>query len=152
MFCSGLLPAGQVPRHTRYAKNFHFSHSTCLSVHVCVLSCVNKSTTPPHTSPGPLPFTVVDFWRLVWQERSPTIVMITNLVEGTKIKCHQYWPDKESAKYGPFEVSLIDQQILADYTVRTLILQVPLHIVCLHCKPATGTVCMQCYWVMHMVT
>ena len=152
MFCSGLLPAGQIPRHTRYAKNFHFSHSTCLTVHVFVLSCVNKSTTPPHPFPGPLPLTVVDFWRLVWQERSPTIVMITNLVEGAKIKCHQYWPDKESAKYGPFEVSLIDQQILADYTVRTLILQVPLHIVCLHCKPATSTVCMQCYWVMHMAT
>ena len=50
--------------------------------------------------------------------------MITNLVEGTKIKCHQYWPDKDSVKFGPFEVSVIDQQTLADYTVRTLIVQV----------------------------
>ena len=74
--------------------------------------------------PGPLPVTVVDFWRLVWQERVPTVVMITNLVEGTKIKCHQYWPDNDSARFGPFEVSLIDQQTLADYTVRTLIVQV----------------------------
>ena len=110
---------------------------------MCVSSGVNSAKTPPCsllTSPlfslplslslsyssdsGPLPKTVVDFWRLVWQERAPTIVMITNLVEGTKIKCHQYWPDKDSTKFGPFEVSLIDQQILADYTVRILIVQV----------------------------
>ena len=50
--------------------------------------------------------------------------MITNLVEVKKIKCHQYWPDKDSTKFGPFEVSIIDQQILADYTIRTLIVQV----------------------------
>ena len=50
--------------------------------------------------------------------------MITNLVEGTKTKCHQYWPDKDSVKFGPFEVSVIDQQILTDYTVRSLVLQV----------------------------
>ena len=81
-------------------------------------------------APGPLPRTVVDFWRLVWQERVPTVVMITNLVEGTKTKCHQYWPDKDSVKFGPFEVSIIDQQILADYTISTLVLQV-LSTVCL---------------------
>ena len=67
---------------------------------------------------------MVDFWRLVWQERAPTIVMITNLEEGKKIKCHQYWPDKDSVKFGPFEVSIIDRQTVADYTIRTLMLQV----------------------------
>ena len=117
-------------------RNIQFLHSTRLLVHLCVLSRLNNLTTEsispayllPLTlsilPPGPLPVTVVDFWRLVWQERAPTIVMITNLVEGTKIKCHQYWPDKDSARFGPFEVSLIDQQTLADYTVRTLIVQV----------------------------
>ena len=75
-------------------------------------------------APGPLPRTTVDFWRLVWQERAPIVVMITNLVEGTETKCHQYWPDKGSVKFGPFKVSIIDQQILADYIIRTLVLQV----------------------------
>ena len=74
--------------------------------------------------PGPLPKTVVDFWRLVWQERVPTIVMITNLVEGTKIKCQQYWPDAGAQTYGPFQVTISDQQILADYTTRSLLVQV----------------------------
>ena len=132
MFHTGLLSARQVPCHSRYGKCFRFLHSSCERVHVCVQQC-QQCKTPPcflltsfslTLTKGPLPGTVVDFWRLVWQERAPTIVMITNLVEGTKKKCHQYWPDKDSTKFGPFEVSLIDQQILADYTVRILIVQV----------------------------
>ena len=69
---------------------------------------------------GPLPKTVVDFWRLVWQERPPSIVMITNLEEGGKIKCQRYWPESGHCKFGPFEVTLTDKQILADYTIRKL--------------------------------
>ena len=67
---------------------------------------------------------MVDFWRLVWQERAPTIVMIINLVEGTKIKCQQYWPESGAQSYGPFQVTITDQQILADYTIRSLLVQV----------------------------
>ena len=34
--------------------------------------------------------TLVDFWRLIWQERPQIIVMVTNLKEGSKSKCEQY--------------------------------------------------------------
>ena len=75
---------------------------------------------------GPLPETVVDFWHLVWQEKTLTIVVLTNLVEGTKKKCQQYWPDSgtKSDMYGPFQVTIIDEEILADYTTRSLLVQV----------------------------
>ena len=73
---------------------------------------------------GPMPKTLVDFWRLVWQERPPTIVMVTNLKEGTKTKCQQYWPDAGAQSFGPFLVTITDQQILADYTTRSLLVQV----------------------------
>ena len=33
------------------------------------------------SSPGPVHETVYDFWRMVWQEQSACIVMVTNLVE-----------------------------------------------------------------------
>ena len=70
--------------------------------------------------------TLVDFWRLIWQERPPTIVMVTNIKESNRTKCHQYWPDSGKAEYGPFQVTITDQQIFADYTIRTLSVSVNL--------------------------
>jgi protein tyrosine phosphatase len=63
---------------------------------------------------------LIDFWRLVWQERSPTIVMVTNLKESNKKKCEQYWPVTGSSSYGPFKVTLTEQQVFADYTIRSM--------------------------------
>ena len=34
---------------------------------------------------GPLPGTVDDFWRLIWEQRCSAIVMLTHLVEGGKV-------------------------------------------------------------------
>nr|XP_022307738.1 uncharacterized protein LOC111113741 [Crassostrea virginica] len=42
---------------------------------------------------GPTENSVNDFWRMVWQQNVSEIVMLTNLMEGEKIKCFQYWPD-----------------------------------------------------------
>ena len=58
----------------------------------------------------------------MWQVRAPTIVMITNLIEGTRVKCSQYWPDAGGVEYGPFKVILKEESVFADYTIRTFIL------------------------------
>ncbi|VDK76765.1 unnamed protein product [Cylicostephanus goldi] len=55
---------------------------------------------------GPLPETFGDFWRMVWEEGSSTIVMLTNLEERSRVKCDQYWPSRGSSTYGEIEVSL----------------------------------------------
>lgn len=34
---------------------------------------------------GPLSETVCDFWRMVWEKRLPTIVMLTELMEGGRV-------------------------------------------------------------------
>ena len=70
---------------------------------------------------GPLPNTLTDFWRLVWQEKVRTIAMVTNVKEGRTKKCEQYWPEGGSGKsYGPFNVSMVEQHVFADYTIRTI--------------------------------
>lgn len=35
--------------------------------------------------PGPKPEMVYDFWRMVWQEHTPIIVMITNIEEMNEV-------------------------------------------------------------------
>lgn len=43
---------------------------------------------------GPLPDTIHDFWRMVWENSCATIVMNTGLIEGPTetVKCERYWP------------------------------------------------------------
>ena len=65
---------------------------------------------------------------MVWQEKPPTIVVLTNLMEGNRIKCQQYWPEIGAEFYGPFQITVTDQQILADYTIRSFLVQVCLSI------------------------
>jgi len=73
---------------------------------------------------GPLPNTVTDFWWLVWQERVHVVSMVANILERGQQKCEQYWPDKGTKEYGPFKVTLTDQQVFADYTIRQLFVTV----------------------------
>ncbi|WAR09329.1 PTPRB-like protein, partial [Mya arenaria] len=51
---------------------------------------------------GPLPGTIDDFWRMVWEQNVMMIVMLTQCKEGNKVKCEMYWPDtvKEPKQYG----------------------------------------------------
>lgn len=81
---------------------------------------------PPstHMHTGPKEETVVDFWRMVWQLHCPSIVMITNLKEGGRVKCEQYWPATGTKEYGPFQITLTDQQAFANYTIRIFLVSV----------------------------
>lgn len=45
---------------------------------------------------GPMAATVTDFWRMVQQESSHLIVMLTTVMERGRPKCHQYWPDPDA--------------------------------------------------------
>ena len=69
---------------------------------------------------GPMPETFADFWRMVWEQNSKTIVMLTKLKEGNRIKCDQYWPNKGRSLYGKIAVTLVDTLELPHYTIRTM--------------------------------
>ena len=66
--------------------------------------------------------TIVDFWHLIWQEKPVSIVMVTNLKEGTKSKCELYWPNNlmEHEEFGPFTVMLQSTQTFPDFVIRQL--------------------------------
>ncbi|XP_052634163.1 LOW QUALITY PROTEIN: receptor-type tyrosine-protein phosphatase kappa-like [Harpia harpyja] len=90
---------------------------------------INASYVDSYQSPrffiaaqGPLPGTVVDFWQMVWQEKTSIIVMLTGLVEQNKTKCEQYWPEQEQV-YGDFTVTLSNTRTTTGLVTRIFCLQ-----------------------------
>lgn len=72
---------------------------------------------------GPLETTVDDFWLMVFQQKVPTILMLTDLVESGVVKCFRYWPEgdqqgADACKYGELLVSCLSVQFGQKYTVR----------------------------------
>nr|XP_033477392.1 receptor-type tyrosine-protein phosphatase F-like [Epinephelus lanceolatus] len=71
---------------------------------------------------GPLLETLSDFWRMVWEQRTSTIIMMTRLEERSRVKCDQYWPSRGTETYGMIQVTMLDTLELATYSIRTFAL------------------------------
>ncbi|KAM4619469.1 tyrosine-protein phosphatase non-receptor type 5 [Polymixia lowei] len=70
---------------------------------------------------GPTVNTVGDFWRMVWQERTPIIVMITNLEEKNE-KCAEYWPE-DTVTHEGIEITVVTVTQEDDYSLRVFTLK-----------------------------
>lgn len=46
---------------------------------------------------GPKENTIADFWKMVWDQKITVIAMLTQLREGYRAKCCQYWPEEEGS-------------------------------------------------------
>ncbi|CAF97207.1 unnamed protein product, partial [Tetraodon nigroviridis] len=72
---------------------------------------------------GPLPNTCSDFWQMTWEQGSSMVVMLTTQVERGRIKCHQYWPNPDSAtNYGDFTVTCHNEEGNSAFLVREMTL------------------------------
>nr|XP_033808593.1 phosphatidylinositol phosphatase PTPRQ isoform X3 [Geotrypetes seraphini] len=71
---------------------------------------------------GPLPGTVGDFWRMVWETRTKSIVMLTQCFEKGRIRCHQYWPEdnKPVTVFGDIVITKMVEDFQVDWTVRDI--------------------------------
>ncbi|KAG5732080.1 Receptor-type tyrosine-protein phosphatase zeta [Termitomyces sp. T112] len=62
---------------------------------------------------GPLEATFEDFWRLTWQQNVHVIVMLTQEVENSMVKCGTYWADSTPATrertFGMLRVTLVSK-------------------------------------------
>ncbi|XP_072555749.1 receptor-type tyrosine-protein phosphatase C-like isoform X5 [Paramormyrops kingsleyae] len=71
---------------------------------------------------GPKNETVTDFWRMVWEQQSSIIVMVTRCEEGNRNKCAQYWPSQErdTEIFEEFIVKINGEDHFPDYIIRRL--------------------------------
>uniref|UniRef100_A0A8D2BB97 Receptor-type tyrosine-protein phosphatase eta n=1 Tax=Sciurus vulgaris TaxID=55149 RepID=A0A8D2BB97_SCIVU len=67
---------------------------------------------------GPLPNTLKDFWRMVWEKNVYAIVMLTKCVEQGRTKCEEYWPSKQAQDYGDLTVAMTSEVVLPEWTIR----------------------------------
>ncbi|NWS40346.1 PTN5 phosphatase, partial [Probosciger aterrimus] len=102
---------------------------------------------------GPIVNTVSDFWRMVWQERSPIIVMITNIEEMNE-KCTEYWPE-EQVTYEGIEITVNKVIQADDYRLRLITLKVnPSQCTYIQWRPASPCLallflCLSCFPCAH---
>ncbi|XP_062868061.1 tyrosine-protein phosphatase non-receptor type 13 [Trichomycterus rosablanca] len=70
---------------------------------------------------GPLPTTLADFWQMVWEQKSDVIAMMTQEVEGGKVKCQRYWPDTPLSPQmvgERLQITLVKDQHLDNFIIR----------------------------------
>ncbi|XP_064859069.1 receptor-type tyrosine-protein phosphatase eta-like isoform X2 [Oncorhynchus nerka] len=66
---------------------------------------------------GPLPVTVNEFWRMIWEKNVQTLVMLTRCNEQGRVKCEKYWPS-ETKHFQNITVTTTSEIPLEDWTIR----------------------------------
>uniref|UniRef100_A0A1I8I150 Tyrosine-protein phosphatase domain-containing protein n=1 Tax=Macrostomum lignano TaxID=282301 RepID=A0A1I8I150_9PLAT len=74
-------------------------------------------------SQGPLPGTLDDHWRMIYQHKVTLIITLTQCLEGEKKKCERFWPVTvgQSEYYDDIKVVLDSESSLGTYTVRKML-------------------------------
>ncbi|XP_043824074.1 receptor-type tyrosine-protein phosphatase O isoform X2 [Dromiciops gliroides] len=88
---------------------------------------INANYIPGYNSPqeyiatqGPLPETRNDFWKMVLQQKSQIIVMLTQCNEKRRVKCDHYWPfTEEPIAYGDITVEMTSEEEHSDWAYRS---------------------------------
>nr|XP_022292672.1 receptor-type tyrosine-protein phosphatase beta-like isoform X2 [Crassostrea virginica] len=88
---------------------------------------INANYLPGYRSPreyiatqGPIPGTIDDFWRMIWEQNVSIIVMLTLCKEEGRVKCEMYWPENtnEPKQYGDLVVETVSNSTVNFYDFR----------------------------------
>lgn len=83
---------------------------------------------------APLPSTFSDFWKMIWQQNSKVVVMLTRFSEGIKTKADSYWPSAgNSLTFGNVTVQHLSHYFSQEYQLHTRLFQ-------LECGSQTRTI------------
>jgi tyrosine-protein phosphatase 2/3 len=100
----------------RYNNIFPYDHSRVLLQDIAAGDCdyINANHIKAAYSnkryiatQAPIPATFNDFWRLVWEQDTRIIVMLTAESEGGQLKSHPYW---HTGDYGPLKLKLLSEK------------------------------------------
>ncbi|XP_073679532.1 tyrosine-protein phosphatase non-receptor type 22 [Garra rufa] len=71
---------------------------------------------------GPLPTSVLDFWRMLWEYNVQVIVMACREFEMGRKKCERYWPESKEDVFvcEPFTIYYESDENKGEYLTRTL--------------------------------
>ncbi|CAI5647892.1 receptor-type tyrosine-protein phosphatase V [Oreochromis niloticus] len=70
---------------------------------------------------GPLPNTIADFWRMVWEQNVRIVVMVTALKHKDIVFCDKYWPlDPGTVYHGLIQVTTVTRKQGPDYFITTI--------------------------------
>ncbi|XP_058630355.1 receptor-type tyrosine-protein phosphatase O isoform X2 [Onychostoma macrolepis] len=121
------LPVNRPKNRYTNILPYDFSRVKLISLHNDEGSdYINANYIPGYNSPhefiatqGPLPETRNDFWKMVLQQKSHIIVMLTQCNERRRVKCDHYWPfTEEPVAYGEITVEMLSEIDSPEWTVR----------------------------------
>ncbi|KAK3584361.1 hypothetical protein CHS0354_009272 [Potamilus streckersoni] len=71
---------------------------------------------------GPIPATIDDHWRMIWEQNVRVIVMLTQYKEENRVKCEPYMPLdlKDPKQYGDLVVECLTYSSMNSFEYRTL--------------------------------
>ncbi|KAK7150149.1 hypothetical protein R3I94_009456 [Phoxinus phoxinus] len=121
------LPVNRPKNRYTNILPYDFSRVQLISLHNDEGSdYINANYIPGYNSPheyiatqGPLPDTRNEFWKMVLQQKSNIIVMLTQCNERRRVKCDHYWPfTEEPVAYGEITVEMLSETDSPEWTIR----------------------------------
>ncbi|XP_067283475.1 receptor-type tyrosine-protein phosphatase O isoform X3 [Pseudorasbora parva] len=121
------LPVNRPKNRYTNILPYDFSRVKLISLHNDEGSdYINANYIPGYHSPhefiatqGPLPETRNDFWKMILQQKSHIVVMLTQCNERRRVKCDHYWPfTEEPVAYGEITVEMMAETDSPEWTIR----------------------------------